>query len=305
MLKPTPQIRIRRWWRQRSPRARLLIRALPVLLLIVLCLGVGGFYLTSRLLPSGEPEPTATLTPSPSPYGEVEPSATPIPTPQPSPTPPPPPTATTVPSPTPTPAADAQGDVGLYETGEGIANAPAGTDIHAASVDADLHISLQPSAGDIPEPLQGWVTEDQVLLWILLYDPVPAPPSAYTEWLFALDLDGDVNTGRPADTVRINPDLGMEAALGVYYDPGSDTFGTYFLVWDPAQGGLVRRSPPRFAMDESRTLIGLALPLESLVQAVEETSGITVRLDAVRGRAAALSNAGGQRVVDFFPDRPE
>ena len=38
----------------------------------------------------------------------------------------------------------------------------------------------------------------EVLLWITLYEPIPAAPTVFTDWLIALDLDGDRATGRPA-----------------------------------------------------------------------------------------------------------
>jgi hypothetical protein len=125
------------------------------------------------------------------------------------------------------------------------------------------------------------------------------------DWLFALDLDGNSATGRPVGAARINPDFGDEAVIGVLYDPATATYAPYFLVWNPAQGAWTDGPDvPRFTLGESRTLIGLALPLETLTQAVAQTSGVTVAPDAVRGRAAVLSFVGGQAVIDFYPDRP-
>ena len=232
-------------------------------------------------------------------------ACTPVPTPTPAPTPIPTPTATPTPEPTPLPPADTQGDVSAYESGASVEQVPAGVDIQAASVAPDLRVELQPTAG-VPAELAGWATEGEVLLWISLYEPVPASLAQYTDWLFALDLDGDTGTGRPAGTARINPDLGTEAAIGVSYNPASGKYEPYFWMWDPAQGdwtegpGLVR-----FYLNESRTLIGLALPLETLTHNVTQTTGVTVVPEAVKGRAAALSFAGEQAVVDFYPDRPE
>ncbi|MCK4472437.1 MAG: hypothetical protein KAW49_11715, partial [Anaerolineae bacterium] len=135
---------------------------------------------------------------------------------------------------------------------------------------------------------------------------VPDPPEVYTEWLFALDLDGDTTTGRPVDSARINPDLGTEAAVGVYYDPAGEEYASYFLVWDPAQGDWAEGPEViRFHVDESRTLIGLALPLETLAQTVAQITDVTLVPEAVKGRAAVLSYAGEQAVIDFYPDLPE
>ena len=215
------------------------------------------------------------------------------------------PTATPTPEPTPLPPpADPQGDVSAYESGTPVEGAPNSADIRAASVAPDLRVDLQPSAG-IPEELAGWASEGEALLWISLYEPVPNPP-AYTDWLFALDLDGNTATGRPAGSARINPDLGDEAVVGVLYDPASGEYTPYFLVWDPEQGGWTDGPDVvRFTLDESRTAVGLALPLEILTQTVLQTTGATLVPGDVKGRAAVLSFAGEQAVVDFYPNRPE
>jgi hypothetical protein len=220
------------------------------------------------------------------------------------------PTATPLPTATPTteptipPPADAQGDVGTYTSGAPVESFPAGVDIRAASVAPDLQVGLQPTA-EVPAELVGWAAEGEVLLWITLYEPIPNPP-VYTDWLFALDLDGDVATGRPANAARINPDLGDEAVVGVIYDPASGEYAPYFLVWDTA-GGSWTDGPDvvRFTLGESRTLVGLALPLETLTQTVAQTTGVTLVPEAVKGRAAVLSFVGEEAAVDFYPDRPD
>lgn len=231
-------------------------------------------------------------------------ACTPTPTPVPSPTPVPTPTATPTPEPITPPSADPQGDVSTYESGDAVEAIPAGVDIRAASAGPDLRVVLQPAEG-IPVGLADWATESEVLLWIALHEPIPDPPEVYTEWLFALDLDGDTTTGRPVDSARINPDLGAEAAIGFYYDPAGEEYGSYFLVWDPAQGDWAEGPEViRFHVDESRTLIGLALPLEMLAQTVAQITNVTLVPEAVMGRAAVLSYAGEQAVIDFYPDRP-
>jgi hypothetical protein len=199
---------------------------------------------------------------------------------------------------------DPQGDVGTYDTGDPVASPPAGADIRTASVNADLGVALQPTE-DVPAGLSGWAAEDEILLWISLYEPVPDPPTVYSDWLFALDVDGNTETGRPVGSARINPDLGTEAAIGVDYNPVSGEYSPYFLVWDPAQGGWTESiEGTRYWMNESRTLIGLALSLETLTQNVAQTTGATLAPDAVKGRVAALS-AGEQTVIDFYPNRPD
>jgi hypothetical protein len=187
-------------------------------------------------------------------------------------------------------------------------------DISGASPGPDLRVALQP-ADDVPAELAGWAAEDEVLLWITLYEPIPELPAEYREWVFALDLDGDIETGRPAGSARINgrpagsarinPDLGMEVAVALYYDPASEEYGTYLLVWDTDQGKWATGPETRYYLGEPRTLVGLALPLETLTQVVAETSGVTVVSEAARGRAAALAETGEQKMIDFYPDLPD
>jgi hypothetical protein len=232
--------------------------------------------------------PTPTVTPSPTPAPTATPAVTPTPEP-----------------PTPVPAADPQGDVGLYQTGGAVEGVPAGMDIRAASVTADLRVELQPTEG-VPAELVGWAAEGEVLLWLSLHEPVPTPPAVFTDWLFALDLDGDTTTGRPAGASRINPDLGTEAALGVSYNPANGQYEPYLWVWDAAQEDWTEEPDmARFTMDSARTLIGLAVPLETLAQTVAQMSGVTVAPEAVEGRAAVLSYVGEQGVIDFYPNLPE
>ena len=301
--KPTLRGKVAQWWDRWDPRVKLVLMLL--LGLIVLALFVGAALTASRsCLSRSEPTPT---TAPPTSTLPMPPTATPIPTPTDTPAP----TETPMPeSPLPTPVpTDPQGDVGAYEDGAPVEAPPAGADIRVASVGPDLRVVLQPTEG-VPAELAEWAAEaetgDEALLWIALYEPVPDPPTAYTEWIFALDLDGDVETGRPADSARINPDIGMEVAIAAYYQPTGGEYASYFLVWDPAQGGWVNGPGElRFTLDESRTLVGLALPLETLTQAVAQITGVTVAPEAVRGRAAVVSRVGEQRVIDFYPDRPD
>jgi hypothetical protein len=200
---------------------------------------------------------------------------------------------------------DPQGDVEIYEGGDWTGEAPGGVDIRATSVGADLRVALQP-VEEVSAELPGLAAEGDILLWISFYDPAPGPPTVFADWVFALDVDGDVATGRPAGTVRVNPDLGYEVAIGVSYNDASGEYETYFLVWDPASQALILQSDePRVALNEARTLIGLALPLETLASSVAQTSGVTLAAGEVRGRAAAQSYVGERKVIDFCPDRPD
>ncbi len=238
--------------------------------------------------------------------GECTPTPMPTPTPFPTAVPPTvPPTPTPLPTPTSPPPADPQGDVGVYETGAPVTGVPSGVDIRGASIAPDLRMNLQPGAS-VPAPLAGWPAEGETVLWMTLYNPAPAAPTVYTDWLFALDLDGDINTGRPAGAGRINPDLGTEAAVGVRYDPTTGEYEPYLLVWNPAQGEWSDGPDVvRYRFDDSRTLLGLAFPLDTLVQAVSQTTGVAPVLDNAKGRAGVLSYAGEQAIVDFYPNRPD
>ena len=177
-------------------------------------------------------------------------------------------------------------------------------DIRISSVESDLSLPLQPSG--TPPDLTGWASAEDALLWINLHEPIPDPPAEYTEWVFAIDLDGDTLTGRPPGSAAIDPDLGTDAAIGLYYNPfGSNAYATYFLVWDPVQSGLVPMpGDVTYIINESRTLIGLSMPLDTLTGTVFEVSGVTFDPALSRGRSAALQGQGETRVIDFYPNRP-
>ncbi len=225
------------------------------------------------------------------------------PTPTPEPTALPAPTATVTPEAT-SPTTDPQGDVGAYENGSPVPGAPAGVDISGASIAPDMHVTLQPTEG-IPDELAGWATDGEALLWISLHSPIPDPPPVYMNWLFALDVDGNTGTGRPAGSRRINPDLGDEAVIGVSYDPATAAYDAYFLVWDTAQGNWTSGAEGlRYRISDSRTLVAFALPVDVLTQSVAQSTGVTLSPEAIKGRAAADSYAGEQRVIDFYPALP-
>jgi hypothetical protein len=281
---------------QRAKELRVIAFGLAIL---VLCIGIA---LATQMLSSPESEtaPTATLPITIAPV-TLTAVLVPLPTNTPTPIPTNTPLHVSEAAPSPIPPSDPQADVVSYASLVPVQNAPAGVDIRAASVAPDLQVVLQ-TTESVPLELSGWA-EDQVRLWISLYDPVPDPPTLYAEWLFALDLDGDVGTGRPVGSLRINPDLGIEVAVGVYYDPDNGDYETYFLIWDPAQGSWVDEpANTHFIISESRTLVGLALPLDTLVQSAAQIAGVTVVPEAAKGRAAAIATVE-ERLVDFYPDR--
>lgn len=225
------------------------------------------------------------------------PTATPLPSPTPAPTPTPTPEAGGI------VPADGQGDA-AYDSGTLATDVPAGVDISAASIAPDLRITLQPA--EVPAALAGWAQPGEAILWIALYEPIPNPPTVDTDWLFALDVDGSTATGRAPGSARINPDIGDDAVIGVIYDTRSGIYEPYFYVWSPGEGRLVPGSGTvRYFIDNSRTLVALALPLDALTQSVIQASGVRLVPEAVRGRAAGVAYMDRQRIIDFYPDRPQ
>jgi hypothetical protein len=217
-----------------------------------------------------------------------EPTSTPVPTVG----------ATETPLPEPTVAfpLDLQGDVVDYNTGAAVEGIPTGLDIQSASVAPDLHVTLQP--GDaVPGELVGWATEGEALLWIALYEPVPE--GARIQWFIVLDVDGNGSTGRAPGSRDINTGLGDEIAVTVAHATGQITV----WVWD-ANGATFVDGPAgaRYTVTESGTVVGIALPLEALTQAVSEHAGVTILPEAVRGRVAADAYIGEQRIIDYYPN---
>ncbi len=236
--------------------------------------------------------PTPTVTPLPTlpPTATPEPEATPEPT------------ATTT---TATASPDPQGDVGTYETGAPIESPPSGVDITAASISPDLGLSLQPTE-EPPAELADWSEEGEAFFWISLYDTVPDPPRGYMNWLFVIDTDGSTETGRDVGSRRINPDLGDEVAIGVNYNANTEAYEPYSLVWNSEDGAWATGPEVRYTFGESRTVVGLALSLEGLEEAIAQAGAAPVSAEAAKGRAAAEAYlADGTRVIDFYPDLPE
>ncbi len=226
------------------------------------------------------------------------------PTPVPTPIPTPAPTVAAPPSPEPLALAeDPQGDVRTYEGAVPVARAPGGIDIRLASVGPDRRLLLQP-VGATPEELASWVQDGELLLWITLYEPVPA--DVYPYWVFALDTDADPATGRAPGSARINPDMGDEATVNLYYDSALGQYTAELSVWSPAQQDWVATTQPvRHIISDSRTAVGLALSLSGLSQEVARIANVTVQPESMIARAAALAYAGEEPVIDFYPDRPQ
>jgi hypothetical protein len=292
------------WWNEQDRRTTIIAVVIPAVLLCILCV------LTVIRL-SGWTDRAATVSPTPAAAPTTAPTLPPPPTATSIPTPtlaPPTPTATSIPTTT-RPAADSPDDVVYYDVADVnqlVENPPAVIDIRSAGVAADMRVNLQPAAEEMPPELAGCaVAEGEALLWIELYEPITSVTQGEFYWLYVLDMDGDVNTGRPSGTTAINPDLGYEAAVYVEYSNGE--FSSYFLVWDTANAGFsgLITEGMRHCVDESGTLVGMVPSLDVLSQNAEEFAQVTPNLDAVKGRAAAETYIDGvRRVIDFYPNPP-
>ncbi len=297
------------WWNAQDRRTTTIAVIIPVALLCILC-SVITLNLVGWMNRSAEPEPSPTPAAQPTSVSILPstPTAAAILTPTLalSPTP----TATAISTVT-LPPADPPSDIVYYDVADMnqlVENPPVGIDIRSASVADDMRVNLQLAAEDIPAQLSSCavLTDSEALLWIESYDPiVPETLASDFYWLFVLDLDGDVDTGRPSGTTAINPDLGYEAA--VYVEYSNYEFSSYFLIWDAANAGFspLISEGVRDCLSESGTFIGIVLPLNVLGQKVEELAQVTPNFDAVKGRAAAETYVDGvRRVIDFYPNLP-
>jgi hypothetical protein len=294
MKSPASRVDIAGWWYELDQRVKIGLTVGLGVIVIILCIAA---ILLARTFfpPQGPAEPTLAVTSPPSTVPtEPPPTSTPEPT---------APEPTEVPTPEPTQPAflpDGENDAVVYESGDPVEEAPAGVDIRVASIRNDLSVTLG-IPDEVPQGLADLATEGDVLLWLELYKPIPESPEERLEWLFALDMDDDTETGRPAGQRPINPDLGYEVAIGLAYE--GSTYSTYVLIWQA--GSWVAGPQATYLVDETGTLIGLAVPREELVAQVLELSGVETVPDDVKGRLVALAGTGANRIADFYPDLPE
>jgi hypothetical protein len=295
MKSPASRVDIAGWWYELDQRIKIGLAVGLGVMVVILCV-VAIFVARMLFPPQGPATPTVESPVSVLPT-EPPPTWTPKPTEAVEPT--------EVPTAEPTAPAflpDGEGDAVVYETGDPVEETPVGADIRVASIGADMKVALGIPA-EVPDDLAELATEDDVLLWIELYKPIPEEPEANLEWLFVLDMDGDTGTGRPAGQRPINPDLGYEVAVGLTYDPGTGVYNAYCLIWQA--GSWVAGPAVSYKVSESGTLIGLAVSRADLIAKVSEASGVTAAPDAVKGRAAALAGKGTERIADFYPELPE
>jgi hypothetical protein len=252
------------------------------------------------LLPTPEgPVAVETSEPTrlPSPTLTLRPTATPTSTPSPTPTRS---SSTVTVSPTRS-AVDPAYDLARYEDLSALDVTVPGADIERASLDHDGAL-LTTSTASIPVT----PTEDSLLLWVELHAPLPEPPATVGYWLFALDTDGDVTTGRPPGDGRINPDLGAELTVGVFVDPAeSVAFRPYLLVWDADREEMSRSVPQaEVRLNAPRDTLLLVLSRTELEAQLTMLSDVTPAWANARGRAATLVSHQGEMLIDFYPDLP-
>ncbi|MGD2104826.1 MAG: hypothetical protein PVJ55_06930 [Anaerolineae bacterium] len=234
------------------------------------------------------------------------PTATPLPTVPPTPTQQPAETSEpTQPAESSPSSQDPEGDVGEYDTGAVVESPPAGVDIVAASISPDSGASFRPT-DDLPADLEGWIEDGEAFFWMSLRDGVPDPPPGYMNWLFVIDTDGSTETGRAVGSRRINPDLGDEVAIGVTYNAETEAYEPYSLVWNTEEAAWATGPEVRYTFGESRAVLGLAVSLEGLEEAISQAGAAPFKPEAAKGRAAAETYlTDGTRVIDFYPDLPE
>jgi hypothetical protein len=164
-------------------------------------------------------------------------------------------------------------------------------------------------AGSLPpgvaEQVAG-VEGENLVLWTTLHASVPLTPTQLAYWLFALDTDADLATGRPVGDGAVNPDLGAEVTVGVYSDPANDVrFAPYLLVWDAELGDMAREPfPMTVAFTPDRKTVILVLPRDPLAELIGTRAGAEADWELLRGRAATLAGTESGLVVDFCPDLP-
>jgi hypothetical protein len=214
------------------------------------------------------------------------------------------PTAEPTPMPAATPLADATGDVAPLAGGAIIAEPPAGVDIATCNVATDTNAltTLAPPANltDIE------VTTDTLTIWLSLQTPAPAERALTYHWLVALDADGDTATGRSPGNGYINPDLGQDVGAGVFLYANGNV-EPYVYVWNPALGDWDGDTPDivTATVNETQDAVAFTFPLADLRTNLEQITGTSLDLEALRGRTATIASSQTQAaIVDYCPDLP-
>jgi hypothetical protein len=208
-------------------------------------------------------------------------------------------------SPSPSIFFDGVGDLVSFDTLEPVSVAPPGTDIRAACFSGGRQL-MRTIPAELAGEISDWDTEENLILWLAFHQPVPTASDMERFWIFALDTDGDTATGRPVGEGIINPDIGVEATIGVHSDPATGIeLAPYILVWNA-----------RLATSESQTLdlearlsaardaLFIRVPVGSLTETIKTLSKVEPNWDQTIGRALATATTSEGTVADFAPERP-
>jgi hypothetical protein len=211
--------------------------------------------------------------------------------------------STSAPTPSATTEPDAENDLVDYVTLAAVSATPPGSDIRLACFDADLRLvrTVPPElAGDASD----WTSDDDLVFWITLYEPIPPTIELTTSWLFAVDTDADPETGRPLDAGVINPDIGPEVTIGVRLDPSGEVY-PYVYVWNAAiADSALTNISVQARFNTARDAVLVKVSKAVLTSNVINLSLTQPDWDKAVGRAATLVTAGDRAYIDFFPERP-
>lgn len=200
---------------------------------------------------------------------------------------------------------DDVGDLVSFDTLTPIAIAPSGTDIRAACFDGERQL-MRTVPGELTSEISDWDAGENLILWLTFHEPVPATPDMERFWIFALDADGNTTTGRPVGEGKINPDIGVEATIGVHSNPAAGIeLAPYVLVWNAR---LVTSEPQVLDLEArlsaARDALFIRVPAESLAETIRTLSEIEPDWDQAVGRALATATTDEGAVADFAPERP-
>jgi hypothetical protein len=204
-----------------------------------------------------------------------------------------------------TPTRDVEGDVAPLAGGPNEASPPEGVDVAACNIATSTLV-----LADLAPPEGITVTEDALVVWMALQEPVPDDRALDYHWLIALDLDGQTETGRPAGDGYINPDLGNEVGAGLflYID---DELDPYLFVWDAgsedwAEAADVPEGLLTVTLAPGRDVVLFTLEVDGLAEAVDRLTGVDLVPGEIRGRVGAIASSMTRAaVVDYCPDLPE
>lgn len=285
----------------------IVVIGLAVLAGIVVAIGAGGSSLQRPFSASTPaPLPSATATLSPTPTFTPVPTETPIPIPTYTPAPP---TFTPTSRPTLTPVAfvnDPAADAVDFNTLTPLTTTLAGVDIQAASFDENGHL-LENLPEELATQVADWAPAENLILWMKLQTAVPMKREGAIYWLFALDTDGNLETGRPVGDGQINPDMGAEITLGVYSDPTDELqFQPYMQIWDQVRAESRRYElTMEVELSPKRDVLFLRVSKAKLTELLAELSYVKPAWEKTIGRAATLFDTGSGLAIDFCPEIPK